>query len=143
MVSRRLLRRRSSVNIHTSFIEEFMLSDGGWKILFIGFLVAIGFGSTTGVIPQVTTQGYAEVLYGLEGRPCSGFPARDRPAACRRAGEDAQNAAAYCATGRHAMAFLCNSVAGSYSDVHGRRGATVANEHRAGLIYLPIALFRL
>ena len=57
-------RRRSSIEIYKTFIHEFRTTHGGWQIICIGFLIAVGFGSVIGVIPQITTQRYAEELYG-------------------------------------------------------------------------------
>ena len=57
-------RRRSSIEIYKTFIHEFRTTKGGWQIICIGFLIAVGFGSVIGIIPQITTQRYAEELYG-------------------------------------------------------------------------------
>jgi len=122
---RQRYRRQSSVEIYLTFMQEFMNSKGGWQLIVIAFAAALGLGSTMGVIPQVTTQGYAEVLHNYEGESCSNFVGLDRPAACIAGGEDAQNAASYATMGRNIFSLLCNSVAGGYSDIHGRRGVQI------------------
>lgn len=119
-----LRRRRSSVEVYLSFIDEFRTSNGGWQIVVLGLLVAVGFGSVVGVIPQVATQRYAEELYGYgEDEPlCTEYFGDTRPDACVKGAEVAQSAASYASMSRNIMSLLCNSIAGSYSDSHGRRG---------------------
>lgn len=117
-------RRRSSVQVYLSFVDEFRRSNGGWQIVVLGLLIALGLGSVVGVIPQVATQRYAEELYGYdEDAPlCTDYFGDDRPEACVLGAAAAQNAASYCSMARNIISLLCNSIAGSYSDSHGRRG---------------------
>ena len=88
------------------------------------FLTAVGLGTVLGIIPQITTQRYAEVTYGYspEGPPCNDFVGDLRPEACLKGAQMAQTAASYTSMARHVLSLLLNSVAGSYSDAYGRRG---------------------
>jgi MFS family permease len=115
--------------IYRTFLSEFRESNGASLIILLGFLTAIGIGCVLGVIPQVTTQRYAEVIFGYDEQEelCNSFSSSNadsiKPAPCVRGAEYAQSAASYAAVARYMMALLSNSVAGSYSDTYGRRGA--------------------
>lgn len=120
----RLRTRRSSFGVYVTFVDEFLASNGGWQIVVLGFIIALGIGCVIGVIPQVTTQRFAEELYHYhhDDEPCSSFMKGDKPEACVMGGKAAQTAASYNSMARNVISLMCNSVAGSYSDVHGRRG---------------------
>jgi hypothetical protein len=120
-----IFRRRSSTQMYLTFVEEFRQSNGGWQIVVIGMLTALGIGSVIGIIPQVATQRYAEELFGYsnDDELCNSFlTAEGKPEACIVGAEYAQSAASVCALVKNIISLLCNPVAGSYSDVHGRRG---------------------
>ena len=142
-------------NKRTSFIHEFFCNNkqGGWQIILIGFLTAVGLGSVLGVIPQITTQRYAEELYGyntnsyvVDGTdndesssqqplpPCNSFGNNINtmnndddnnydavPEECILGANYAQSAASITTFTRNILALLLNGIAGSYSDIHGRR----------------------
>lgn len=116
-------RRGSSFMVFKTFLTEFRQSTGGSLIVLLGFLTALGVGSLVGVIPQVATQRYAELIYGYGDRdaPCKSFLS-GKPMECLQGAEHAQSVASYTALARYLIALLSNSVAGSYADVHGRRG---------------------
>ena len=139
------------MEIYKTFIQEFRTTKGGWQIIVIGFLVAVGVGSVIGVIPQITTQRYAEELYGYDGAammpPCNSFHNNKNnhllhhrtnneadddnnnedlstthiPQACGLGSDHAQNSASITTLTRNLLALLFNGIAGSYSDQHGRR----------------------
>ena len=130
-----ITRRRSSLEVYRTFFEEFHRSKGSWLIVLLGFLTALGLGSLVGVVPQILTQRYAEELFGYGNATkvtsgsaaaalCNSFTKLDAtvPNGCIQGANYAQSAASYCALAKNALAFLTNSVAGSYSDRHGRRG---------------------
>jgi len=109
--------------VYKTFLADFRNANGASLVVLLGFLTAIGLGSLIGVIPQVTTQRYAEILYGYGGEEalCNSFTS-GKPEPCLRGAERAQTVASYTALARYLMALLSNSVAGAYADVHGRRG---------------------
>jgi hypothetical protein len=115
------IRRQSSIQIYLSFVDEFRNCNGGWQILVIGMLLSLGIGSVIGIIPQVTTQRYAEQLFGYDGPPCSSF-LEHKPEACIIGASYAQTSASYCSMAKNTLSLLCNPMAGSFSDRHGRRG---------------------
>jgi len=148
------LRRGSSISVYRTFLQEFWGSSTNESapviILLVGFLTALGIGSLIGVIPQVTTQRYAELYFGYGARQqdemvemCNSITIynnsssssaqqqqqqqqqQQAPLACIRGAEYAQSMASYAALARYTLALLSNSVAGSYTDKHGRRGAFV------------------
>ena len=122
-------QRGSSILVYRTFLTEFKDSKGAPLIILLGFLTALGIGCLIGVIPQVTTQRYAEIYFGrvdddTAAAACNSFPSHNhKPLACVQGAEYAQSVASYAAVARYTMALLSNSVAGSYSDRHGRRGA--------------------
>jgi len=122
-----------------SFLDEFRRSRGGLMILLLGFLTAIGWGCIMGVVPQIATQAYAERVYGYgpNDDPCSAI-ALNKPQACIQGSEHAQNVASSTAFARYTMAILSNSIVGSYSDQHGRKGVQVTC--LALLFFGPISL---
>jgi MFS family permease len=120
-----LYRRRSSLEVYKTFLEEFNAATGAQLVTLLGFLTALGIGGLIGTVPQVVTQRFAEIHYGLEdGIQCSEFRA-DKPHACSQGSDYAQSAASYMMLVRNLLALLSNSLAGSYSDTHGRRGASI------------------
>lgn len=121
----RIQRKRSSFRIYVSFVDEFWREKGGWQIVVLGFLTALGIGAVVGVIPQVMTQRFADELDDTQQHIiCASLMGHDtaKPKECILGGETAQTAASYNSMARNIISLLCNSVAGSYSDVHGRRG---------------------
>lgn len=140
------VRRQSSIQIYLSFIDEFRKCTGGWQILVIGMLLSLGIGSVIGIIPQVTTQRYAEQLFGYDGPPCASF-LEHKPAACIIGASSAQTSASYCSMAKNTLSLLCNPMAGSFSDRHGRRG-TLPQQCRSstavcGALTKPERLLRL
>lgn len=117
-------RRRSSVEVYRTFLDEFHASNGGWLLILIAFLTSMGVGGLVGVVPQVATQRFAEEVFGYDGEGrCNSSV--DKPLECVEGAEYAQSAASYSAMARNLLALLTNSVAGSYSDTHGRRGVQI------------------
>lgn len=117
-----IFRRRSSLEVYRTFLGEFNSAIGAKLIIFLGFLTAVGIGGLVGVVPQVVTQRFAELNYDLEdGIHCDEMSGA-QPDACLQGSEYAQGAASYSVLARNLLAILTNSLAGSYTDVHGRRG---------------------
>ena len=117
-----LFRRRSSVEVYNTFLDEFKVAKGSRLIVLFGFLTSLGIGSLVSVIPQVTTQRFAEDIFGLEeGINCNDFE-EDKPQECVQGADYAQAAASYSVLVANLLALMTNSLAGSYSDLHGRKG---------------------
>ncbi|CAB9498150.1 solute carrier family 46 [Seminavis robusta] len=119
-------RRRSSLEIYRTFLDEFLASNGGWLLILLGFLTALGAGALVGAVPQVLTQKFAEHQYGLD-KEIQCLSEEPLPMECVQGADYAQGAASYTSLFRNLMALLVNSVAGSYSDTHGRRGVQIAS----------------
>lgn len=118
-------RRRSSLQVYKTFLQDFHDSTvGGWLVIFLGFLTAVGVGCLVGVVPQVATQLYAAQIFGKSSTngPAPLCNRLEPHAACIQGAEFAQAAASYCVFARNIFALLTNSIAGRYSDSHGRRG---------------------
>lgn len=127
-------RRQSSLNVHKTFLRDFHDSTvGGWLVILLGFLSAVGVGCLVGVVPQVATQLYAERIIARSSNEdgvddlvspptCVTSEPQD---ACFQGAGYARAAAAYSVLARNVMSLLINSIAGSYSDTHGRRGKKI------------------
>jgi len=111
-----------------SFIVAFATSDGPPQILLLILLLALGFGSTIGVVPAVMSDRYARLQHGYDGElSCSDYSssAADKPDACYRGYADAQNAVAYEQLASNLLTFFTSSLVGSLSDEYGRKGTCV------------------
>jgi hypothetical protein len=73
--ARARLRRSSSLQLYKTFLQEFHDSTvGGWLVVFLGFLSAVGVGCLVGVVPRVATQLYAERIFWSSGTGAGGEP---------------------------------------------------------------------
>ena len=108
-----------------SFIVQFAKTEGPPQITLIMMLVAIGLGSTIGVVPAVMSDRFARLNHGYTGvETCASLSVDERPAACFAGSTDAQNAAAGASLVMNVLTFLTSSLIGSLSDEHGRKGET-------------------
>jgi hypothetical protein len=117
--------RRRSVLRRESFIVQFAKTKGPPQITFLMMLVAIGLGSTIGVVPAVMTDRFARLNHGYSGEQfCSSYDIKngDKPEACFLGSADAQTAVASSNLISNVLTFVTSSVIGSLSDEHGRRG---------------------
>lgn len=118
---------RRSVYRRESFLVTFATSDGPPQIVILMLLLALGFGSTIGVVPAVMSDRYARLNHGYtDDKDCSSFGMDDKPAACLAGSSDAQNAAAMSNLISNGLTFITSSLMGSISDERGRRGKDVS-----------------
>ena len=121
---------RRSVYRRKSFLVEFATSKGPPQIVFLILLVALGAGSTIGVVPAVVSDRYARLLHGYtDPRPCSSYNLGSQPPACLDGSADAQNAVALANLVSNWLTFTTSSMIGSISDERGRRGT---HNHQKG-----------
>lgn len=114
---------RNSVYRRKSFLVQFVETKGPPQILIIMLLLALGFGSTIGVVPAVMTDRYARLNHGYsDARDCSDWASVDKPHECLAGSGDAQNGVAYENLISNVLTFITSSLVGSISDVKGRRG---------------------
>ena len=117
----------------SSFIAQFVKTQGPPQITFLMILIAIGVGSTIGVVPEVMTDRFARINHGYNGTAgCSSFDDDDGngngnihkllPNECSLGSADAQDAVALSSLISNGLTFLTSSMTGSLSDEHGRRG---------------------
>ena len=120
------LRVRTSVLRRESFIVQFSKTKGPPQIAFIMILIAMGFGSTIGVVPAVMSDRFARLQHGYDDSApfCASSHHVDdeKPAACLAGSSDAQSAAAMSNLISNGLTFLMSSLLGSLSDQHGRKG---------------------
>ena len=124
--SRRGLRdsqHRVIVNRRKSFIVQFSEMKGPPQIAFLMALLAIGLGSTIGVVPAVMGDRFARLYHGYEGEEhCSSFTdPSQKPEACFLGGSDAQAASAVANLINNSLTFVTASLTGALSDEYGRK----------------------
>jgi hypothetical protein len=107
-----------------SFLQEFANSKGPPQIIVLMILLALGFGSTIGVVPAVMTDRYARLNHGYtDATHCSMLLHQELPpGACLRGSADAQNAVATEQFISNLLTFFTSSLFGSLSDEYGRKG---------------------
>lgn len=109
-----------------SFIVQFAKTKGPPQITLIMMLVAIGLGSTIGVVPAVMMDRFARLNHGYTGiETCTSIAVDARPSACFAGSADAQNAAAEASLVMNVLTFLTSSLIGSLSDEHGRKAILI------------------
>jgi hypothetical protein len=114
---------RPSILRRESFLVQFATSNGPPQIVLLMMLLALGFGSTIGVVPAVMTDRYARLLHGFSSeQDCSSFAAGEKPQECLEGSADAQNAAAVSNFVSDGLTFITSSLIGSISDERGRKG---------------------
>eukprot|EP00591_Stephanopyxis_turris_P003759 CAMPEP_0195526592 /NCGR_PEP_ID=MMETSP0794_2-20130614/27743_1 /TAXON_ID=515487 /ORGANISM="Stephanopyxis turris, Strain CCMP 815" /LENGTH=513 /DNA_ID=CAMNT_0040657319 /DNA_START=39 /DNA_END=1580 /DNA_ORIENTATION=+ len=111
----------ANVTDEPSFIKFFVQSSGPKHVAILLYFVALGSGSTIGVVPAVTTDRYARIDYGYDGAPCSSFDHDNIPQQCKSAASDAQNAITISMFVKNFITFFSCSLVGSISDERGRK----------------------
>lgn len=125
--SRRALREsqaRILVNRRGSFLVQFSKMKGPPQIALLMALLAVGLGSTIGVVPAVMSDRFARLNHGYDGAlSCDGYAVEnEKPNACFLGSSDAQAAASVANLVNNVLTFLTASVLGSLSDEYGRKG---------------------
>jgi hypothetical protein len=119
----------NAIHRRKSFIRTFVTTNGPPQIVVVCTLLAIGFGSTIGVVPAVMTDRYAVLYHNYDNmaRPCSSYTSSStiKPQACYDASADAQNGVAIEQMLSNTFTFLTSSYVGAFSDVHGRKGVMI------------------
>ena len=114
---------RPSIYRRKSFLEEFATSRGPPQIIVIMLLVALGLGSTAGIVPAVVSDRYARLNHHYtDSKDCSTYAVNTQPDACVAGNDDAQNAVAVAGLIQNGLTFSTSSFMGSISDERGRRG---------------------
>jgi hypothetical protein len=114
---------RRSIYRRKSFLMEFVDKKGPPQILILCVLLALGFGSTVGVVPAVMSDRYARLNHGYDDpTECAKWSIEDKPHECLLGSADAQNAAAYESLVSNMFTFITSSMIGSISDEIGRKG---------------------
>jgi hypothetical protein len=103
---------------------QFAKTKGPPQITLLMMLVAIGLGSTIGVVPAVMSDRFARLNHGyVDEADCSSFATLgEKPEAYFLRSADAQTAAASSNLVSNVLTFLTSSLIGSLGDEHGRRG---------------------
>ena len=104
-----------------SFLQAFAAARGPPQIVILIMLLALGFGSTIGVVPAVMADRYARLRHGYDGPDCATVATFNKPDACLAGSADAQNAVAMEQLVSNLLTFFTSSYVGSLSDEHGRR----------------------
>jgi len=87
-------------------------------------LVALGVGSTIGIVPSLMADRFARLRHGFDddSTDCSDYSLENRPRACTLGNSDAQAAASLSSLINNVLTFLTASLMGSLSDEWGRKG---------------------
>jgi hypothetical protein len=146
------LRQHSTLR-RESFIVEFSKAKGPPQIVLLVMLLALGFGSTIGVVPAVMTDRYARIRHGYDGMAsCSDYTAAAaeatsngaaKPQECLDGSADAQTGVAAEQLVSNLFTFFTSSLVGSLSDEHGRKGILVLGLLMSCLSPLALVLLQL
>lgn len=135
---------RRSIYRHESFLVQFATSDGPPQIVLLILLLALGFGSTIGVVPAVMTDRYARLNHGyVNDQNCADFTIGHKPQECLDGSADAQNAAAFTSLVSNTFTFVTSSMIGSISDERGRKGIMLMGIFLSTLTPLCLVLLQL
>jgi DHA1 family tetracycline resistance protein-like MFS transporter len=106
-----------------SFLVEYSRLQGPPQISFVLMLIALGLGSTIGVVPSVMSDRFARLDHSYDGNDdCSSFPTgTTKPEECLEGFGDAQSAVSFSNLVSNIFTFLFSSLLGSLSDEHGRK----------------------
>ena len=115
---------RPSIFHRESFLVQFASKKGPRAIIVLIVFLAMGLGSTIGVVPAVMTDRYARLHHGYtDDRDCADYTDMGtKPQACLEGSAEAQNASALGNLVSNVLTFVTSSLMGSLSDEHGRRG---------------------
>lgn len=111
-------------NVHDSyfnFLSTYFRSMPAVHLLPVALFMAMGVGSTVGVVPALMADRYARLHYGYDGEEMCLSYTNNKPEACQKGASAAQEAAAMMTLVTNILALFCNSVIGSFSDAYGRR----------------------
>ena len=111
----------SPVDSYFDFLSTFFRSKPAVHLLLVAFFMAMGVGSTVGVIPALMADRYARLRHGYVGEENCFAYTTGKPDACQKGANDAQEAAAMMTLVTNILTLFCNSVIGSLSDTYGRR----------------------
>eukprot|EP00537_Pseudo-nitzschia_pungens_P004390 CAMPEP_0172362530 /NCGR_PEP_ID=MMETSP1060-20121228/6126_1 /TAXON_ID=37318 /ORGANISM="Pseudo-nitzschia pungens, Strain cf. cingulata" /LENGTH=655 /DNA_ID=CAMNT_0013085063 /DNA_START=360 /DNA_END=2327 /DNA_ORIENTATION=+ len=116
--------KRSSSSSSSPFWVEFCELDGPPQIALLMVLVALGVGSTIGIVPSLMADRFARLRHGFDddSTDCSDYSLENRPRACTLGNSDAQAAASLSSLINNVLTFLTASLMGSLSDEWGRKG---------------------
>jgi len=135
---------RRSIYRRESFLVQFATSKGPPQIVLLILLLALGFGSTIGVVPAVVADRYARLNHGFDAdQNCADFGRGDKPLECLNGSADAQNAAAFANLVSSTLTFITSSVVGSISDEKGRKGVMLIGIFLSTLTPLCLVLLQL
>ena len=113
---------------YMDFMSTFFRSKPAMHLLVVAFFMAMGVGSTVGVVPSIMADRYARSYYGYTDnngqKDCFSYTT-DKPDACQKGANKAQEAAAMMTFVTNMFTLLCNSAIGTMSDTYGRRGVLV------------------
>jgi hypothetical protein len=100
-------------------------------------LIAVGLGSTIGVVPAVMSDRFARLQHGYDlPATCASYDVDHKPAPCFEGSADAQSAVAASNLVSNGLTFLLSSLLGSLSDEHGRKGRQHHNKTDESLFAL-------
>ena len=117
---------RPSIFHRESFLVQFASQKGPRAIILLIVFLAMGLGSTVGVVPAVMTDRYARLHHGYDSDiDCADYNMTDKPQECLDGSADAQMASATGNLVSNVLTFITSSLMGSLSDEHGRRGVFV------------------
>mmetsp|Transcript_30863 Transcript_30863/g.33190 ORF Transcript_30863/g.33190 Transcript_30863/m.33190 type:complete len:580 (-) Transcript_30863:20-1759(-) len=110
------------------FIISFVRSKVGLPALLISVLISFGLGTTVGIVPEILSDRFSRLYYGLQGeKRCSDYHQNLIPEACIFGADDAQTGSAWSAFGQSSLIFVSNPMVGFYSDIHGRRNLLIVS----------------
>lgn len=114
---------RRSIFHRESFLVQFASKKGPRALVLLIVFLAMGLGSTIGVVPAVMTDRFARLNHGYtDEADCADYAMGMKPQACLDGSADAQNASALGNLVSNVLTFVTSSLMGSLSDEHGRRG---------------------
>lgn len=114
---------RRSIFHRESFLTQFASKKGPRALVLLIVFLAMGLGSTIGVVPAVMTDRFARLNHGYtDDLDCAKYEMGMKPQACLDGSADAQNVSALGSLVSNVLTFATSSLMGSLSDEHGRRG---------------------
>lgn len=135
---------RPSVFHRESFIYQFASKEGPRAIVVLIVFLAMGIGSTVGVVPAVVTDRFARLNHGYtDEMNCADYDMASKPQACLDGSSDAQNASALGNLVSNVLTFVTSSLMGSLSDEHGRRVLLIMGVFLSTISPLVLVLLQL
>lgn len=135
---------RRSIFHRESFLNQFASNKGARSVVFLIVFLAMGLGSTIGVVPAVMTDRYARLNHGYSDEmDCADYDMETKPEACLLGSADAQNVHATGNLVSNVLTFATSSLMGSLSDEHGRRGLLLLGVFLSFLATFMLVLIQL